>query len=495
MINFVNEAAKLISMNSVALHGNEEITAYAQGLMSSVGFKTQLQPITHSLEGVSKRQFNVIGILGDPLVDSRTKKGLLLSSHLDTAPPGLAKAWTDTGGNPFRIAVKDDRIVGLGAASAKLDFLCKLKACERYKDRRLKMPIYLAGTAGAELGCLGARFLTKSMSLNPRYAIAGDPTGLGVVRAHKASALYQISVNYTQLERDAKGYNTRIEVRCFGRSAHGSYPSTGDNAILRALSVIKRIRDANFQLRLSNIQGGDSPNKVPDQAMAEFYIQNSTFDDFKKFYRESLSQQDPQEAENMRVEFGGLGETGVTFLSESVIDAVAAVERYFASLGGSSLAAEDPSFDEPKSTVNFSGISQRPGAVDLLMDVRLLPSINIDGFESALKEGVQALNASYPNLMFRVSRQRYTPALDLPAGAGFAAVAEECSRGLSPEGARSALSISSEAALYSAAGYEAVAFGPAEASGNSHSPNEHVTVDHLDRAVHFYDRLIERFCL
>jgi succinyl-diaminopimelate desuccinylase len=40
-----------------------------------------------------------------------------------------------------------------------------------------------------------------------------------------------------------------------------------------------------------------------------------------------------------------------------------------------------------------------------------------------------------------------------------------------------------------------VAFGPGEAAGNSHGPDEHVLVDQLDKAVHFYDRLIERFCL
>src|SRR3954471_4147026 len=99
MINFIEQAEKLIAINSVSQEGNEEIALYLQTLMNRMGLKTCMQEVTHSLEGVSKRQFNVLGILGDPLVDSKTRKGLLLNTHIDTVSPGIRTHWTETNGD------------------------------------------------------------------------------------------------------------------------------------------------------------------------------------------------------------------------------------------------------------------------------------------------------------------------------------------------------------------------------------------------------------
>ncbi len=208
--------------------GNEEIATYCQALMNAQGFRTHTQQITHSYEGISKRQFNVIGIMGDTLVDVTTKKGLLISNHLDTATPGIESQWTECVGDPFKATLRDDTVYGLGAANAKLAFLCVLMACERYRDRKFKKPLYLVCTAGTEFGGLGAKFLTKSMVINPEIVVVSAPTGLEVVTTQKQNSVYKLSVYYNQLEKDAKGYNTKIEVRCQGRAAYGGYPgSTG----------------------------------------------------------------------------------------------------------------------------------------------------------------------------------------------------------------------------------------------------------------------------
>ena len=42
---------------------------------------------------------------------------------------------------------------------------------------------------------------------------------------------------------------------------------------------------------------------------------------------------------------------------------------------------------------------------------------------------------------------------------------------------------STEAAQYFQAGYEAVVFGPGKSHGNSHSPNEHNLLEHLEKAT------------
>src|SRR4051812_30477174 len=101
MKRFLEEAKKMIRIHSVTSEGNEEISNFIATLMQDRGLKTQVQHVTHSNEKISKRQFNVVGILGDPLVDRKIRKGLLLDSHLDTVSPGLSENWTETGGDPF----------------------------------------------------------------------------------------------------------------------------------------------------------------------------------------------------------------------------------------------------------------------------------------------------------------------------------------------------------------------------------------------------------
>jgi succinyl-diaminopimelate desuccinylase len=194
MKRFMEEARKLISINSMTTNGNEELANFVAGLLTDRGLKTTLQPVTHSLENVSKRQFNVIGIMGDPLVDKKIRTGLLLNTHLDTVSPGLMENWTETGGNPFAATVKDGKIYGLGSADVKLDFLCKLHAVARFRERKLKMPVYLVGTCGEEMGMFGAKYLIKSMALNPKYVVVGEPSELKVVYAHKCMSIFRVSI-------------------------------------------------------------------------------------------------------------------------------------------------------------------------------------------------------------------------------------------------------------------------------------------------------------
>jgi succinyl-diaminopimelate desuccinylase len=51
-----------------------------------------------------------------------------------------------------------------------------------------------------------------------------------------------------------------------------------------------------------------------------------------------------------------------------------------------------------------------------------------------------------------------------------------------------------EASLFSRIGVECLCFGPGKREENIHTPNEHVAVEDLNRAVDFYRRIIERFC-
>lgn len=493
MKRLLDEARRMIRINSVSANGNEELANYVAGLLQDRGLKTQLQQVTHSLEDISKRQFNVIGILGDPLVDKKIRKGLLLNTHLDTVGPGIQANWTETGGDPFAATIKDGKVFGLGSADVKLDFLCKLHAIAKFREKKLKMPIYLVGTCGEEVGMFGAKYLIKSGALNPKFVVVGEPSDMKVVYAHKAYNIFRVSVGYQQVERDARGFNRRVDFHSFGKSAHGSYPHLGVNAIQGAMEFLQQAVDNGFELRFTKFDGGETVNKVPDKAMIQFYLTSHQFEDFKRFFRELVRARGNPEA--FRVELGGVGDSGVRFLPDALFPCLQEAIGFFKALSSGFEQRKDESYRPAFSTVNFGRLKQGLGKIDLHFDLRLLPDLSPEEIELKVLQGIQKLAASYPSLNITAVRERINPGLNMTADHELVRVCKDAmmAAGIEPDLAKKATS--TEAAQYFQAGYEAVIFGPGKSEGNSHSPNEHNLLEQLEKAVVFYEKLIEKVCL
>jgi succinyl-diaminopimelate desuccinylase len=92
-----------------------------------------------------------------------------------------------------------------------------------------------------------------------------------------------------------------LEVEVEGRAAHGSTPWLGDNAIIRALEVYRRIESLPFtnastplfarpSVNLGRISGGDAVNKVPDRCHMDVdirYLPGQDPDEILRQVRES----------------------------------------------------------------------------------------------------------------------------------------------------------------------------------------------------------------
>lgn len=493
MKRLLDEAKRMIRINSVSVNGNEEIANYTAALMQDRGLKTQVQHVTHSNENISKRQFNVIGIMGDPLADRKIRKGLLMNTHLDTVSPGISENWTETGGDPFLATLRDGKIFGLGSADVKLDFLCKLHAVEKFRERKLKQPIYLVGTCGEEIGMLGAKYLIKSASLNPKYVLVGEPSELKVVYAHKCLNIFRVSVGYQLVERDARGFNRRIDLHSFGKSAHSSYPLLGVNAISACSDFLQSAMENGFEMRFTQLDGGDTVNKVPDHAMAQFYLNSHQFEDFKRFFREVVKGEGKDRA--FRVELGGVGDSGVRFLPDNLFPCVTEVVSFFKKTAADLEQTKDEKYDPAFSTVNFGQLKQRMGCVDMHFDIRLLSEISPDQILEKIQTGIQSIAVRYPNLNVSVVRERMNPCLNMSLDDQLLSICKESMEKAGIEPQFTTKATSTEAAQYFQAGYQAIVFGPGRSPGNSHSPNEHNILEQLEKATSFYERVIEKVCL
>lgn len=493
MRDFLEEAKKIVSIPSVSADGNEELANWLIERMKAGGLKAQLQPVTHSLDAVSKRQFNVIGILGDPLVNSKIKRGLLLNTHIDTVGPGLLSNWTETEGNPFRATIKGNKFFGLGSADVKLDFLCKLRAVEKFREKKLKQPIYLVGTCGEEIGMFGAKYLIQSKALNPKYVLVGEPSELQVVYAHKSLNIFKVNVGFQMIAKDAKGFNRRIYIESFGKSAHGSYPHLGVNAIHQLMDLIRDSAEQGYEMKFVRFDGGETVNKVPDRAAVEFYLTAHQFEDYKRFFRDLVAQTGMEKA--FRLETGGGEDVGIRFMPDTVFECATRVSDLFRRISLQFAKITDPSFNPAHSTVNFGQMKQTLGGIEMYLDLRILPDQSAEDIEKEILKEIAGIAVEYQMLNISAAKLRGNSALGMTLDHELVRICKDAMLAAGLPVKLDKKATSTEAALYFKAGYEAVIFGPGVSHGNSHSPNEYQLLDHLDAATAFYEKVIERVCL
>lgn len=221
--------------------GERACAEYVRDFLSSLGAEVELREV---LPG----RPNVIG-----RIPSRTaKKKILFAPHLDTV--AVAGMTID----PFGGEVRDGRIWGRGASDTKGSMASMLWAIqeERRHLESGEWEIWFAGTMGEEAGQHGARALAAQEQFD--FVIAGEPTDLKTVHAHKGST-------WTQL-------------RTRGKAVHSSRPHEGENAIYKMVEVVRYLQltvAGEFRnqadpllgeptLSVGGIRGGIKTNIVPD---------------------------------------------------------------------------------------------------------------------------------------------------------------------------------------------------------------------------------------
>lgn len=445
-------AAQLVRIPSVTTDGTREAACFLRdAVLSRADVEVRLD------SGPEPAQVNLLAIRpGGPA------PAILLASHLDTVPPGDPELWTVCGKDPFAATLRDGYLYGLGSADAKLDALVKALALSRFRGRRLRRPVVFAATFGEERGLLGARQLLERLPLRPIAAWVGEPTALEVVTRHKGLAVFRVAAREpAPIERPEAAQRLVV----LGRSAHSSTPALGENAAERALQWV-----AAHGLRLARVDAGDAANKVP--ARAEIAVVG-----------ESLPPPPPRARIEGLLRAPPLSARLQSFLLEAM-SLLARIRE--------TPSSRDESFDPPHRTLNIGRVAAFAGKVEILLDVRSLPGESsvevVDRLERWL--GVQR-NAG---LEAELVVERDNPALDLAPESPPVVWSVSALAALGRSTTLRTKAGCTEAGLYARSGIPAVVFGPGVSAGNVHAPNERVSLADLERALEFYERLLEEVC-
>lgn len=188
-------------------------------------------------------------------------RALLYAGHLDTVPPGEMNAWTH---DPYGGEIADGRLYGRGASDMKGGVAAQAMAAVLARRAGLTPAgdLIVAATCGEETDSLGAHAFRQ----------AGGLEGVGGVVIAEPSA--------NELFIAEKGA-LWLEVTTYGRTAHGSMPHLGVNAIWKMYKVLGALADfrpseerhpllGQATVSLGTLNGGFKTNVVPDRATATF---------------------------------------------------------------------------------------------------------------------------------------------------------------------------------------------------------------------------------
>jgi len=207
----------LVGFPTVTSESNLDLVDYAANHLEP--FSSELW-LTHD---VDRQKANLLATIG-PVIDG----GVVLSGHTDVVPADEVD-WT---GAPFLAMRREQRIYGRGTADMKGFIACALAMAQTFASLPLEVPVHIALTFDEEVGCKGAPLLIQDLLARgpkPSAVIVGEPTGMGIVTAHKGCYEYTTTIT--------------------GVEGHGSQPHLGVNAVQCGARFVNRLMELGEELR------------------------------------------------------------------------------------------------------------------------------------------------------------------------------------------------------------------------------------------------------
>ena len=398
---FKEHAKRILSIQSNADSGNEELVRYLQSLMHDFGFKTQIQQVNHSIDGLSKRQSNLIGFTSDNLVDRTSRRGVLFINPLDVTTGNLPQLWTATQGNPHAPVLTDQGIIGAGAIQGKLDFLCRIFGAVDLLDKRHKQPLYLVGTCASHFGMLGSKFLIESLSVNPKEVFTFAPTSLLQCSQATGQVSFTIDLESASRDRDSRGYNRSVDITAFGLNIDFATPGNAINAFDLLMDLILEAAEKGFDFQWASLETKAASGTNPDLARAQIYLTTFQFEDFKQFLRNKIGVSDQERF--FRIDFGAISEGGTYFIPGDLIEVILELDHEWKKYISKLNPSKNSNFAYPESVGALTRIQTKSvGKIGITFELRFLPNHAASEVEENWKNIVKAISEKHTKFHFSV---------------------------------------------------------------------------------------------
>jgi len=249
-------AKELIRRPSITPKDAGTINILAKNLRS-LGFKCQLINF--------KDIKNLYAKLG------KSKPNFCYAGHTDVVPPGNIKDWSV---NPFKPAVKNNKLIGRGANDMKASIACFVTAVNRFKikNKKFKGSISLLITGDEEgIAINGTKRVVKYLKKKGEkinFCLVGEPTN-----PNKLGEMIKIG---------RRGSITgRLSI--FGTQGHVAYPHRANNPSDTMVKILKKIKEMKLDKGTKNFQPSNlevtkinidnhADNVIPGSAEAVFNI-------------------------------------------------------------------------------------------------------------------------------------------------------------------------------------------------------------------------------
>jgi len=177
---------------------------------------------------------NGLDVIMQPVADGRPNviliaqgtgggKSLMLNAHTDTV--GVSEM-----DDPFNPIIDDGRMYGRGSYDMKSGLAACMLAVKQAKEMTLSGDVILSAVVDEEYASIGTQAIINEWERwSADAVIVTEPTELDISIAHKGFIW--------------------LEVEVFGKSAHGSRPHLGIDAIAKMGKVLTRIDDLDQSLR------------------------------------------------------------------------------------------------------------------------------------------------------------------------------------------------------------------------------------------------------
>ena len=266
---------ELVRIRSISPPGDENLVAdFVAPLLEEAGFALARHEFGPGRTNLIAR-----------LEGRGSKPPLGFTGHFDVVPLGQ-NPWSC---DPFGAELDGERLLGRGSSDMKSGLAAIITAsCRLARLGEEERPgLVLVFTAGEENGCQGARFLAGEKGALDKIGalVVAEPTSNQPMLGHKGAMW--------------------LRARTRGKTAHGSMPQMGDNAIYKAARAIARLEEYGFSvgdhpqlgaptLNVGFVRGGVAANVVPDFTEFEVDVRTVPGQDGQRVIEELKAEMGPE---------------------------------------------------------------------------------------------------------------------------------------------------------------------------------------------------------